>query len=64
MPQEPTQSIKLATLSRVREYCEHEPVELWLSSTGRITIRAWNECGNNYTDIDLIDLLVALLTQG
>jgi hypothetical protein len=48
---------KLATLQGVREYCEDEAVELWLNETGRIVVRAYNECGNNYTEVDFRDLL-------
>lgn len=48
---------KLAVLSGVREHVEHEPVELWLNRSGRIVVRAFNECLNNYTDVDLADLV-------
>ena len=48
---------KIATLEGVREHNEHEPVELWLSPLGRVVIRAYNECRNNITDVDLADLL-------
>ena len=51
---------KLATLNGVRELTEGEPVELWLSNEGRAVVRAWNECGNGYTEIDLLSLLGAL----
>jgi hypothetical protein len=51
----PTET-KLATLNNVREHTQRDPVELWLSR-GRLVVRAYNECGNNSTDIDLIDLL-------
>jgi hypothetical protein len=49
--------IKLAVLSGVREQNEHEPVELWLNESGRVVVRAFDECLNNYTDVDLADLL-------
>lgn len=48
--------MRIATLP-VREYTEGEKVELWLGKSGRPVIRAFNECGNNYTDTDLFDLL-------
>lgn len=48
---------KIATLADVREITEGEPVELWMSDTGRVVVRAYNECGNNYTEVDLVDLL-------
>lgn len=48
---------KLATLVDVREHTEGAAVELWLKRSGRVVVRAFNECGNNYTDIDLLDLL-------
>lgn len=50
-------SIKIATLGGVCEYNEGEAVELWLNSDGRAVVKAYNECGNNYTAIDLRDLL-------
>lgn len=51
------EGIKLATLPSVREYVAGEAVEIWLKRSGRIAVRAYNECGNNFTEIDLIDLL-------
>lgn len=48
---------KIATLGDVRELIEGEPVELWMSETGRVVVRAFNECRNNYTDVDLLGLL-------
>jgi hypothetical protein len=52
-----TVECKLAVLPDVREYTEGETVELWLNRYGRVVIRAYNECGNNYTDVDLDGLL-------
>lgn len=49
--------MKLATLNGVREHTEGSLVELWLNRSGRVVIRAFNECDNNHTDVDLIDLL-------
>jgi hypothetical protein len=50
-------STKLATLVGVREHSEGSAVELWLNRSGRVVVRAFNECGNNYTEVDLFDLL-------
>lgn len=43
----------------VREHSEGSyPVELYREpDNGRLVVRAWNECGNNYTDVDLFDLI-------
>lgn len=49
--------IKIATLPGVREYTEGAPVELWFNEDGRVVIRAWNECHNNYTEVDLFDIV-------
>lgn len=48
---------KVATLNEVRELTEGEPVELWVTETGRIVVRAFNECGNNYTEVDLLSVI-------
>ena len=48
---------KLCVMCGVREYAEGETVELWLNARGRVVIRSYNECGNNYTDVDLGDVL-------
>lgn len=48
---------KIAALEDVREHGEGEPVELWLNRSGRVVLRAFNECRNNHTDVDLSDLL-------
>jgi hypothetical protein len=47
---------QIAVLTGVREHVERLPVELWWRN-GRLVVRAYNECGNNYTDIDWGDLL-------
>jgi hypothetical protein len=49
--------MKIATMEDVREYAEGYPVELWRNREGRVIIRAFNECGNNVTEVDLYDLL-------
>jgi hypothetical protein len=49
--------IKLAALIGVREHTEKEQVELWLNESRRVVVRCYNECRNNYTDLDLSDLL-------
>lgn len=48
---------KIAVLDAVREYSEKDAVELWLHENGRVVIKAYNECHNNCTEIDLVDLL-------
>ena len=54
--------IKIATLPGVREYNEREPVELWFRG-GRVILRAFNECHNNHTDVDLGDLIECLQSR-
>lgn len=51
---------KIATLEGVREYSEGWDVELWRSQKGRLVVRAYNEGHNNYTNVDLIDLIRGL----
>jgi len=47
----------LAEMKGVREYVEGSTVELVRRQPdGRLVIRAYNEGGNSYTDIDLFDL--------
>ncbi len=42
----------------VREYTEGQfPVERTRSASGRLVVRAYNECTNNHTDVDVWDLL-------
>ena len=53
-------AVRLAVLPDVSEYMEGFPVELWNTDTGRVVVRAYNECTYNYTDIDLGDLLACL----
>lgn len=48
---------KVATLADVREWGEGEPVELWVNRSGRLVLRAYNECRNNTTEVDVLDLL-------
>jgi len=51
----------VAELTGVREYVEGSPVELVRDQeNGRLVIRAYNEGGNNFTEIDLYDLLAYL----
>ncbi|GAA3895717.1 hypothetical protein GCM10022276_13470 [Sphingomonas limnosediminicola] len=40
----------------VREYSEGLPVEL-RRHEGRLVLRAFSECGNRYTDVDLLDVI-------
>ena len=56
-------------MAGVREYGEDEPVKLVLVkeygfhtdkqvvAPGRLAIKAYNEAGNNYTEVDLLDVL-------
>ena len=49
---------KICTLEGVREHAEGDPVELWwYGAAQRFVIRCRNECGNNYTLLDLHDLI-------
>lgn len=48
---------KVCDMEGVREYGERATVELWRGETGRLVLRAYNECGNNYTEIDLWDVM-------
>src|SRR5258705_8225184 len=49
---------KICNLNGVREHSEGDPLELWRDDeSGRLVIRASNECGNNSTRVDLWDLL-------
>jgi hypothetical protein len=48
---------KLCDMVGVREHSEGGLVELWRNKNGRLIIRAYNERGNNITDVDLWDLL-------
>lgn len=48
----------LAVMKGVREYIEGTPVELVRrQQNGRVVIRAYNEGGNSYVDIDFMDLV-------
>lgn len=45
----------------VREYAEGDTVEIGVSETcSRLVVRAWAECRNRRTEIDLIDLVTWL----
>lgn len=49
---------KICEMTGVRELNEGLPVELWRDdATGRLVLRAYNECGCNATDVDLGGLL-------
>lgn len=48
---------KIAVLDGVHEHTERYPVELWINKSGRVVVRSYNECGNNYTDVDLSELM-------
>jgi hypothetical protein len=49
----------------VKELGEGFPVKLYRDAiSGRLFIRAFNECGNNYTDVDFATLVDWLQTGG
>jgi len=49
---------KICTMEGVQEHSEHMPVELWRDDDShRLTIRAYNECGDNCVNIDLWQLV-------
>ncbi len=52
-------TIHLATLDVV-ERGEGINAELWANGEGRLYLRAYNECGHNYTDVELGPLMRAL----
>jgi hypothetical protein len=42
----------------VREHGESYPVEIWrYGKDRRLVVRALNQGGNNYTNVDLLDLI-------
>ena len=50
--------LKLCEMVSVREWSEGHAVELWRDEkSGRLVIRAYSECGNSATDVDLWDVL-------
>ena len=44
-------------MAGVREYAEDMDVELMRTDDGRLAIQAYNECGFNITQVDLLDVL-------
>jgi hypothetical protein len=59
----PIGEMKICDMVGVEElnerYCAPE---LWRTAFGKLVVRAYNECGNNYTDVDLWSLLAWLKT--
>lgn len=54
---------KICNMDGVREYMDGETVELGRSEiSGRLVVRAYNECGNNFTEVDLFDVVAWLRT--
>jgi hypothetical protein len=48
----------ICEMEGVRELGEGFPVQLYRDTvSGRLFIRAFNECGNNYTDVDFATLI-------
>jgi hypothetical protein len=43
--------------TKVREYNEKMPVKIYLNKNKRPVIVAYNECGYNRTQVDLIDVI-------
>src|SRR6476661_5571493 len=59
----PESEVKICDMAGVREHAEGLTVELWrIGESGRLVIRAYNECGNNITEVDLWDLMDWLQT--
>lgn len=50
---------KLVQLPCVREYAEGMPVELWINKNNRLVLRAYNEDGCNYTEVDVLDIFAS-----
>jgi hypothetical protein len=54
----------VAVMHGVREITEGLPVELWRDKRGRLVIRAYNEAGCRFIDLDLWDILDWLSAGG
>lgn len=49
---------RIQIVTSIRERAEGAPVELWREdNTGKVFVRAYNECHNNYTDVELAALV-------
>lgn len=57
-----SEELKIAIMDGVREYGERYPVEIWRDVCGRTVIRAFNEGGNGFVDLDLWDIIDWLST--
>jgi hypothetical protein len=57
-------TMRLAELERVLEQGEGTPVELWMNGRGRVFVRAYNEGGQSWTDVDVLELVAALKIGG
>lgn len=65
MTDRPMLTGSVGVMEGVREYGEAYPVELArCRKTGRLVVRAYNEGGNNHTDVDLWDLIEWLSLGG
>lgn len=49
--------MKLCDMQGVRGGERGYAVELWRTDEGRLVVRAYNEAGYSYTDVDLWDIL-------
>jgi len=56
--------IQLAELEGVIEREEGVPVELWMNGRGHVFVRAYNEGGQCWTHVDVLDLYEALRDRG
>lgn len=63
-PYEETPQFPLATLLDVTSFADDLSVELWMNGKGRVFVRAYNEGGQCWTDVDLMQLLEALKANG
>lgn len=51
-----SREVKVAVMDSVVERMEPYPAELWCVD-GRMFIRAYNEGGNNYTELPMLELI-------
>ena len=54
---------QLVVMEGVTEYIEEEEVSLITDEAGHLVILAINECGNNHTQVDLLQLIQWLKTN-
>ena len=49
--------MNIGSTKNIREYSEKRSVAITKHDNGRWIIKAWNECGDNYTEVDLQDVI-------